>query len=50
LETNDNDGKDAAEGIFAGLPQGATLLLSGRTFPISYVGGTGQDVVLTRTA
>jgi hypothetical protein len=35
---------------FASLSQGATLLLSGMTFKISYVGGTGNDVVLTRIA
>jgi fibronectin-binding autotransporter adhesin len=45
-----NDGIDAVVGTFAGLPQGATLLLSGMTFKISYVGGTGNDVVLTRIA
>ncbi len=45
-----NDGKDAVVGTFAGLAQGATLVLDGMTFQISYVGGTGNDVVLTRTA
>lgn len=45
-----NDGTDAVVGTFAGLKQGAKLLLSGMTFQISYVGGTGNDVVLTRTA
>ncbi len=45
-----NDGKDAVVGTFAGLPQGATLVLDGMTFQISYTGGTGNDVVLTRTA
>ena len=45
-----NDGTDAVVGTFAGLPQGATLLLGGMTFQISYVGGTGNDVVLTRIA
>jgi autotransporter-associated beta strand protein len=45
-----NDGIDAVVGTFAGLPQGATLVLNGITFQISYVGGTGNDVVLTRTA
>jgi hypothetical protein len=37
-------------GTFAGLPQSATLLLSNMTFQISYNGGTGNDVVLTRIA
>jgi autotransporter-associated beta strand protein len=45
-----NDGLDAVVGTFAGLAQGATLSLDGMTFQISYVGGTGNDVVLTRTA
>ena len=45
-----NDGTEAVMGTFAGLPQGATLVLGGMTFQISYVGGTGNDVVLTRTA
>ena len=45
-----NDGVDAVVGTFAGLPQGATLVLNGMTFQISYMGGTGNDVVLTRTA
>jgi autotransporter-associated beta strand protein len=44
-----NDGTDAVVGTFAGLPEGTTLLLGGMTFQISYVGGTGNDVVLTRT-
>ena len=37
-------------GTFAGLPEGAILMVNGMTFQISYVGGTGTDVVLTRTA
>ncbi|HEY3321932.1 MAG TPA: autotransporter-associated beta strand repeat-containing protein, partial [Planctomycetota bacterium] len=45
----DNDGADAVSGTFTGLPEGASLTVSGRDFTISYVGGTGNDVVLTRT-
>jgi autotransporter-associated beta strand protein len=45
-----NDGTDAVVDTFAGLAEGATLLLNGMTFQISYVGGTGNDVVLTRMA
>jgi len=45
-----NDGTEAVVGTFAGLSQGATLTLDGMTFQISYAGGTGNDVVLTRTA
>jgi autotransporter-associated beta strand protein len=45
-----NDGGDAVTGTFSGLAQGATTTLSGQTFTVSYTGGTGNDVVLTRTA
>ena len=43
----DNDGADAVAGTFAGLAEGATVTLGGRTAQISYVGGTGNDVTLT---
>lgn len=42
-----NDGADAVVGTFAGLAEGATIPFNGRTLSISYVGGTGNDVVLT---
>ena len=48
----DNDGIDAIAGTFAGLPEGATLLLNGRPFRISYggrfggIGGRENDVTL----
>ena len=42
----DNDLTDAVVGTFAGLPQGATVLLGGVTLTISYTGGDGNDVVL----
>ncbi|HZU36794.1 MAG TPA: autotransporter-associated beta strand repeat-containing protein, partial [Gemmataceae bacterium] len=45
-----NDGTDPLVGTFAGLAQGATFVINGMTFQISYTGGTGNDVVLTRTA
>jgi autotransporter-associated beta strand protein len=45
----DNDGVDAVTGTFTNLPQGATFLVDGQLFAISYTGGTGNDVVLTRT-
>ena len=45
-----NDGTDPVVGTFAGLAQGATIVQSGMTFQISYDGGTGNDVVLTRIA
>ncbi len=43
-----NDGSDAVVGTFAGLAEGATVVLGGLPFTISYVGGTGNDVVLVR--
>ncbi len=43
----DNDGNDPVVGTFGGLAEGATFAASGYTFRISYVGGTGNDVVLT---
>ena len=46
----DNDGADAITGTFAGLAEGATITVTGVTYRISYVGGTGNDVVLTVTA
>ena len=43
-----NDGSDAIVGTFAGLPQNATLKTNNLIFRISYTGGDGNDVVLTR--
>lgn len=43
-----NDGADAVTGTFTGLPQGKKLYLGQELFQISYTGGTGNDVVLTR--
>lgn len=45
-----NAGSDPIVGTFARLPEGATFVVSGITFRISYVGGTGNDVVLTAVA
>ena len=42
-----NDGIDAVVGTFAGLPQGTSLSVAGATMQISYIGGDGNDVVLT---
>lgn len=42
-----NDGADAVVGTFAGRAEGSTLTVNGVTYKISYVGGTGNDVVLT---
>jgi fibronectin-binding autotransporter adhesin len=43
-----NDGSDAVNGTFGGLPEGAVLNVSGVPFRISYTAGSGNDVVLTR--
>jgi autotransporter-associated beta strand protein len=45
-----NDGTDPISGIFTGYPEGATFQQSGYAVSISYVGGTGNDVVLTLTS
>ena len=45
--SSSNDGSDAVSGTFAGLAQGATTDIGGNAFTISYVGGDGNDVVLT---
>jgi autotransporter-associated beta strand protein len=45
-----NTGAGAVVGTFKGLPQNATFTLNGMTFQISYTGGTGNDVVVSRTA
>jgi hypothetical protein len=46
----DNDGADPVTGTFGGLPEGATINLNANELQISYVGGTGNDIVLTVTA
>jgi Ca2+-binding RTX toxin-like protein len=43
----DNDMADAVTGIFASLPEGSILSVGGRKLHVSYVGGTGNDVLLT---
>jgi autotransporter-associated beta strand protein len=43
-----NDGTDPVIGTFAGLPQGASVVIGGTTFRIYYDGGDGNDVELTR--
>lgn len=44
-----NAGSSAVSGIFNGLPEGTFFTNSGMSFKISYAGGDGNDVVLTRT-
>jgi len=43
-----NDKADLVTGTFRGLAQNARLYIGGELFRISYSGGTGNDVVLTR--
>lgn len=43
----DNTGSSPVTGTFNGLAEGATISISGQFFRVSYVGGTGNDVVLT---
>jgi len=42
-----NDGIDPANGTFAGYPEGATFTIGAATMRITYIGGTGNDVVVT---
>jgi hypothetical protein len=42
-----NDLSDAVSGQFLGLSQGSLLTVNSTIFQVSYVGGTGNDVVLT---
>ncbi len=42
-----NIGGLAVTGTFAGLPEGASVILAGTPLQISYVGGNGNDVTLT---
>ena len=44
----DNLGSAAVTGTFAGLPEGAEFYEDGQWWRISYTGGTGNDVLLTR--
>ena len=48
----DNDGTDPVQGIFAGLPEGTLFTKTYQnqiyTFDISYMGYTGNDVILNR--
>jgi hypothetical protein len=43
----DNRGADAVSGTFAGLPEGAVVQVGNPSLQISYVGGDGNDVVVT---
>jgi fibronectin-binding autotransporter adhesin len=43
-----NDGTDAVLGTFNARPEGSIASVGGKPFQITYPGGTGNDVVLTR--
>ena len=43
-------GNGLGDGTFQDLPEGATLMVEGQPFTISYRGGDGNDVVLTAAA
>jgi fibronectin-binding autotransporter adhesin len=43
----DNDGSDAVTGVFSGLAEGASFTAAGKTWKITYIGGTGNDIVLS---
>lgn len=45
-----NDGSDTVTGNFTGLVEGATLSFGGVELTLSYIGGDGNDVTLTRAA
>jgi hypothetical protein len=45
-----NDGLDPVVGTFKDLPEGSLFAVGGSLFTISYVGGTGNDVVLGAVA
>ncbi len=45
-----NQGGGSVTGTFNNLPQGSLVPISSKLFTISYVGGSGHDVVLTATS
>ena len=45
-----NDGSDTNIGTFNSLPEGSQISVGGYSFNISYVGGSGNDVVLSLTS
>lgn len=51
IKVIDNDGSDPISGTFIGLPEGSTIAApGGQPFTVSYVGGDGNDLVLTALA
>ena len=50
FEIISNTGGNPVNNTFTGLPEGAAAMIGGLPFTISYVGGDGNDVTLTRTS
>src|SRR5205814_2324899 len=50
LTVIDNDGSDPVVGTFRNLPEGASFTAGGLAYRVSYAGGDGNDVTLTRVA
>ena len=46
----DNDAADPVSGTFSGITEGGTYVNQGVTYTVTYIGGDGNDVVLTVTA
>lgn len=42
----DNDAADSTAGSFAGLPESSVIGIGGRSFQVSYAGGSGNDVTV----
>ena len=42
----DTDGSDPVQGTFNGLPEGASVVVDGTNFVITYQGGDGNDIVV----
>jgi len=45
-----NDGTDPVSGTFAGVPEGGSVVVGAASIQITYIGGTGNDVVATITS
>jgi fibronectin-binding autotransporter adhesin len=46
----DNQGAGSITGTFLGKAEGSTVAISGQNFTISYIGGDGNDITLTKQA
>jgi Dockerin type I domain len=48
FEIISNTGSNPVTNTFTGLPEGSVVMIGGQAFTISYVGGDGNDVTLTK--